>query len=119
MDLSAKLYQVLYSLLTQLPSFLMIGGCLVFSIIRWKRHPRVSLTVVVALLLLGAHIVVFAFVYAFVPNWFAQPGEFKTRETVYLVISFIYNLMMAVILGILLAAIFMRRSRPDRAAGEV
>jgi hypothetical protein len=109
MELSDKLTQVLYSFISQIPSFITILVCLILCVVRWKRHPKVSLVLVIALVLLLAHIVIFAFVYPFVPSLITTPSDYKTRETVFLVISFMYNLMLAVILGVILLGIFMQR----------
>ena len=112
MDLSYKLLNLLHGLLVQIPSTLAIIGCIVAALIRWKRHPKVSLTVVIALVLLLLHAFVFAFVYAFVPEWLSTPGDFSRRETIFTLISFSYNFLLAIALAVLMAAIFMQRDAP-------
>jgi hypothetical protein len=37
-----KLFELLKDLLAQLPSLLVVLGCMIFTIVRWKRHPKVS-----------------------------------------------------------------------------
>ncbi len=105
-----KLYEVLTGLLLQLPSLLAIVACLVAAIIRWKRHPKPSLLIVLSLLMLFAITILFAFVYAFVPDWFRATNDIKTTQTIVMIISFAYNSLWAVALAILLAAIFIKRN---------
>lgn len=112
MNTSTKLIEILGTLLLQLPSLLTILGCIVVAIIRWKRHPKVSLTVMISLVLLLAFTFVFPFVYSFVPDLIVKPGDFKTRQTVFAVISFFYNSSWGIALAVLLVAIFMQRNTP-------
>ncbi len=113
MNTSARLLDVLQSLLTQLPSVLAILGCMVAAIIRWRRHPRVSLTVLISLLLLLAITFAFAFIYAFVPYLLRKPGDdFNSMRSTIAVITFLYNSLWALALAVLLAAIFMKRNEP-------
>ena len=110
MESSTRIWEALWSLLMQLPSLLTMLACIVVAGIRWKYHPRVSMTLLLGLGFLFAHTLVFAFVYAFVPDLFVGPGNFTAMRTVITVISFIYNSALAIALGILLAAVFMQRS---------
>ena len=109
---SQKLYEILTSLLLQSPSVLAILSCLVAAFVRWKRHPRVSLTVVIALVLFLVFTLIFPFIFTFVPDLFRKPGDdFRSVQTVISVISFFYNSLWAIALAILLVAIFMQRNR--------
>ena len=98
------------NVLLQLPSLLTMCGCIVYAIIRRRQHPQVSLVVIAGLGLLLVAALVFAFVFAFVPDWFVASENFKTRQTFVSVLSFIYNCSLAIGLGILLMAVFMRRA---------
>lgn len=101
----------------QLPSLLTMLACIVVAVIRWKRHPKVSMTLLISLGFLFLHTLVFAFVYAFVPDLFVGPGNFTAMRTVITIISFIYNSSLAIAFGILLTAVFMQRrvyqARPE------
>jgi uncharacterized BrkB/YihY/UPF0761 family membrane protein len=110
MDSSNRFFEALWGIALQLPSLLTVLGCIVAAIIRRKRHPKVSLTLVIGLALLFLHTFVFAFVYAYVPDLFAGPGNYAAMRTVITVISFIYNSSLAIAIGILLTAVFMQRS---------
>ncbi len=110
-----KLTQYFWSLIEQLPSLLTMLGCVVFALIRWKRHPKVSLMVVLGLGLLFLHAIVFMFVYDLVPPLFIKPGYYENsatiRRNVFFVLGLISNTVAAVSYGVLLAAVFMQRTR--------
>ena len=114
MESSTKLFQVLGSVLVQLPSLLAILACIIAALVRWKRHPKVSLTVVVALALLALHTLIFAFVYAFVPDYVAKAWGHDSMQRIITVISFIYNSLLAIAMAVLLAGVFMKRSEAEQ-----
>jgi hypothetical protein len=118
MSTSTKLFEILSSLLLQLPSLLTILGCMIFAIIRWKRHPKVSLTVTISLALLLLITFAFQFIYSFVPDLIVKPGDFKASQRVVMVISFFYNSSWAIALVALLAGIFMQRRTIDSLSEE-
>lgn len=103
------LYYFARSVLLQLPSLLTICGCIGFAIVRRRRCPQVSVTVIAGLGLLFVHALVFAFVFAFLPDWLVASENYKARQTLISVFSFIYNSSLAIALAILLMAVFMRR----------
>jgi uncharacterized BrkB/YihY/UPF0761 family membrane protein len=113
MENSAKFLDVLWRLAVQLPSLLTMLACIVAAVLRWKRHPKVSMTVIAALSLMIVHAFIFAFVYAFVPELFGRPGNYGMMRTVINVLVFFYNSSLAIGFGILLLAVFMKRSTPD------
>ena len=117
MDSSSRFFEALWGIALQLPSLLTMVACIIVAAIRWKRHPKVSLTLVIGLVLLFLHTFVFAFVYAYVPDLFAGPGNYAAMRTVITVISFIYNSSLAIAIGILLTAVFMQRN-PSSAQPE-
>jgi len=110
MESSTRFFEALWGLAVQLPSLLTMLACIVIAAIRWKRHPKVSLTLVIGLGLLFLHTFIFAFVYAYVPDVLAGPGNYAALRMIINVISFIYNSSLAIAIGILLAAVFMQRS---------
>jgi uncharacterized BrkB/YihY/UPF0761 family membrane protein len=110
MDSSNRFFEALWGIAVQLPSLLTMLACIVVAVIRWKRHPKVSVTLVIGLVLLVLHTFVFAFVYAYVPDVLAGPGNYAAMRTIITVISFIYNSSLAIAIGILLAAVFMQRN---------
>ncbi|MGZ8844785.1 MAG: hypothetical protein ACXW18_14060 [Pyrinomonadaceae bacterium] len=119
-----RLFDLFRSYLEQLPSLLTLLACIVFAIIRWRRHPKVSMVVVIALGYLLLHQLIFTIVYQVVPNWFirSSAGYENIRtviERVYLVLGLISNSAAAIGYGVLLAGIFMQRKPgPTASAAE-
>src|SRR5688500_212913 len=109
MDSSAQLWQFVRSLLPQLPSMLTLAACMIFCLVRARRHPRVALIAAFSLFYLPLPGILFAAVYVWVPNWFGVYGQFSTSQTFMMVLRLIYNTSLALGLGLLLAAIFTRR----------
>ncbi|HEY5884151.1 MAG TPA: hypothetical protein VIT88_05655 [Pyrinomonadaceae bacterium] len=112
MDSSDQLWYFLRSLLQQLPSILTLLGCLIFCLVRTKRHPRVALIAAFSLFYLLIHGIVFAGVYTWVPTWFTAGRSRGGIQTLMMVLRLIHNTSLALGFGLLLAAIFMRRSPP-------
>ena len=118
-----KLSQYFWTFVEQSPSLIAMLACLVFALTRWKRLPKVALAVALSLGLIIIHAIVFIFVYDLVLPIFLKPAlaqsieQFEsTRRIVYLVTGLIYNSLLAVGFGILLAGIFMQRKpapQPD------
>ena len=111
---SHKLIQYFWSLVEQLPSLLTLVGCIVFALMRWKRHPKVSLLLVAGLGLLLVHAFVFMLIYDLVPPLFIKPDNYANtesiRRTLYLLLGLIANTSIAVSFALLLAAVFTQRN---------
>jgi hypothetical protein len=99
-----------YGLLVNIPSFLTALVCILIALFRWKRHPRVSLLVVLSLIWLTLHSLVFEAIFFFGPQWLLDQGQATSLDTFYIVTSLIYNIMAALALGLLLLAVFGQRS---------
>jgi len=108
MESSNQLYEILKNIATLLPSLLTTLGGIVVAIIRWKRHPRVSLTLVIALVLMLLHELFFAVVYPLLPA-LVESRDLETMKTIFTLVSVTYNFTLAVFTAILLVAIFMYR----------
>jgi hypothetical protein len=117
----SKLIQYFWTLVEQLPSLITMIGCIVFALMRRKRHPKVSLMVVLSLGLLLLHVPVFMLVYDLVPDLMSSVlpkflgrlgAVLANRRDVYLVLGVISNSVLAVAFAFLLAGVFMRR-KPD------
>jgi hypothetical protein len=108
-----KIYDLLWTVAEQLPSLITLIGCMIFALVRWKRHPKVSLTIIISLGLLFLHGLFFAAVYDSVTDWFIKPTDYVNNpgvvEKVYLVLGLIYQTSLALPFAMLLAGIFMQR----------
>lgn len=111
METSDKILELLRSILQQLPSLLAILVCILFAILRWKRHPRVSLVVIISLMLLILHSLTFAAIYVWVPEAVMRSGWISI-QTMLTALGFIYNVALAIPFALLLIAIFMQRKIP-------
>ena len=111
MEAANKLLDLLKALVEQLPSLLSLIACMIFAVIRWKRHPKVSLLVLISLGLLFVHGIAFSIIYNWVPGWFIKPGTYDpaVMRNVYMVLGLIFNTTAAVIFALLLGGIFMQR----------
>ena len=113
---SQDLFQVLRNLLTQLPSLLTLLVCLIIAIVRWKRHPKVSLVASLAFLFLILHGLVFSAAYIWIPRWFIGSGSYESNPTFFSVFALITNFLFAIAMATLLAAIFIDRRRASESA---
>ena len=111
METSNQVYQVLSEIAMQLPSMLTMLGGIVVAIVRWKRHPRVSLTIVISLALMLLHLIIFAVVFATIHSLVSYEN-FRLLQTYQTIVSILYNLTLAILTAILIAAIFMQRNGP-------
>jgi hypothetical protein len=106
---------VFRDLAIQIPSILAIVICSILAIVRWKRHPRISLLVLIGLLLLFIHEFAFALIYATVPDLIIKSATEMNRETltrnVYIGLAVIYNCLEVLPFVLLLIAIFMGRRK--------
>ena len=103
-----KLTEMLWGLLEQLPSLLTIVACMIVAALRWKRHPRVSLMVLIALLLIVVHAFVFAAVYEWVPDLLLKdvPGNrANVIRNVFLGLGMLYHATLAIPFAMLLVGI--------------
>ena len=112
---STQLFNILQSYLEQLPSFLALIAGIVFAITRWKRHPKVAMVVVIALAFLFLAQVIFTIVYVVVPSWAIRSSDGYENiriviDRIYLVLGLLSFGAAAIGFGLLLAAIFMRRT---------
>jgi hypothetical protein len=113
MDSAQKLTDLLRALLEQLPSLLVMLACMIYAIVRWRRHPRVSALVLLSLGWLIACAFISAVVYNWIPDWFLRSADPSNTESVaqniYLVLGLVSNVSISAGLIALLAAIFTQR----------
>lgn len=113
-DLSGDLYSLLHDVLTQLPSLFAMVICILVAIVRWKRHPTVSLIVILTLTFLILQTLVFAVVFVWASRWVVSLGNTDDTQSIYAVIGIIYNVLFALALGVLLLSIFIQRPLVSR-----
>ena len=113
MDSSQKLHELLLAFLEQVPSMLVLLTCMIFAVIRWKRHPRVSLMVLLSLGWMLVHGILYNVIYNWLPDWLIQSADSQNSErvaqNVYLVLGLVSNGALAIAFAVLLVAIFSQR----------
>ncbi len=112
---ATKWTELLKSFLQQIPTLLTFLVCIIFVISRWKRYPRVSLMVLLALIVDLFHQILFTFVYNWVPDWFIGTGPYNAvhNRNVFLVLGLITNTVTAVVIVLYLGAIFTNRQQRE------
>lgn len=115
-SIGQDLFQVLRNVLTQLPSLLTLLICLVISIVRWKRHPKVSLVASLAFVFLILHGLIFSAAYIWIPRWFLGSGSYDSNPTFFTALALTTNFLFAIALATLLLAVFIDRRRASARA---
>src|SRR5688572_12587137 len=109
-DLSQDLFQVVRNVLTQLPSLLTLLVCLVIALVRWRRHPKVSLIASLAFILLILHALVFSAAYIWIPRLLFGP-EGEASRSFFKAMSLVSNGLLGFSLATLLVAVFVGRAK--------
>jgi hypothetical protein len=99
----------LIGLLVDIPSLLTALVCIIIAAVRWKRHPKISLLVILSLLWLSLQLLIFEVVFFFLPQWLIDQGKSSSLDTFYMVTSLCNNILSALALSLLLIAIFVQR----------
>ncbi|SRR5258708_28793650 len=104
----SSLYFTVQNTLVQFPLLVTLIVCSILAVARWKRHPKVSLSVLISMVLLFLHSLTFALVFAVGTDWLARMFGFRPEKSI-IVLSFIYNSTLAIIVAILLMGVFIQR----------
>ena len=110
-SLNQDLLLALRNVLTQLPSLLTLLVCLLIAIIRWKRHPKVSMLAAVGLILIIFDELFFAGAYLFIPRLLFASGSEEGHQLFFYLLGLSSNVLFAAALGTLLIAVFIRRDQ--------
>lgn len=107
---ATKWTELLKGFLQQLPSLLTFAACIVFVIARWKRYPRVSLVLLLALVVDLTTQIAFTFILNWVPDWFLGANyDYIAIRNVLTVFGLIGNTVTVVVIALYLFAIFTNR----------
>ncbi|NOK59037.1 MAG: hypothetical protein GFH27_549349n32 [Chloroflexi bacterium AL-W] len=101
---------LLFNLLTQTPLFLVWGVGLVVAFLRWQRHPRVSLLLVIALIGLGLDAIIGTSLSIWLPIAHMQSG-WNVEQLGWMMgsVSVLRVLFGSVLWGLILVAVFSGR----------
>jgi hypothetical protein len=102
---------LLYLLLKRSPLLLLLAGGTGFAIFRWKRHPRVSLMTVLALVICLVETVVFSILYYWFPRYlFSLRLSGQMIDTIESALLLTDDFLFAAVLILLVAAAFTGRN---------
>jgi hypothetical protein len=90
------------------PAFLVVLIGIIFALVRWNRHPKVSLLTLLALLLYIAKFVVFTGLYYSVPE-LARHASYDLGTVLFGVLDVLNDVAAAVVIVLLVVAAFIKR----------
>jgi hypothetical protein len=104
------LYYFMMRLVRRLPMLLLCLGGILFAVARWKRHPRVSLMTLSAMLIYLVEAIVFIVFLYWLPN-LLQPMRLTpgTESWIYSIIFFFEDFVFALVIILLVGAAFTKR----------
>jgi len=104
------LYYFMLRLVRRLPMLLLCLGGILFAVARWKRHPRVSLMTLSAMLIYLVEAIVFIVFLYWLPN-LLQPMRLTpgTESWIYSIIFFFEDFVFALVIILLVGAAFTKR----------
>jgi hypothetical protein len=101
-----------YLLLRRLPIILMALAGILIAIVRWKRHPKVSLLAVLGMGLFLLESLTFMFVYYFLPRFVERGWTFGSVTTLYALAQACQDFLFAAVIILLVVAAFSQREPP-------
>ena len=107
------LYYVLLMMARRSPMLLLALGGIIFAIVRWKLHPRVSLMTVIALVILLVEAFVFSILLYYIPE-LLRPMTLSSKaiDWLYFFVFFFEDFIPSLILVLLVGAAFSQRNPP-------
>jgi hypothetical protein len=107
MNTTDVILPTLSTYLFQLPLFLVWLAGIILAIMRWQRHPRVSLLVLIALILILIETIINSFLGIWIPLMLSQqgatPGQMGTILAIWRLFA---SILGAVTWGLVLVAVF-------------
>ncbi|MEM8530782.1 MAG: hypothetical protein AAGF95_08060 [Chloroflexota bacterium] len=101
---------ILVNLLIYTPLFLVWGVGLIVAFLRWQRHPRVSLLLVIAIIGLGLDTIIGTILTTWLPMAYMQSGwDVEQLGLVLGLVGILRTLLGAVFWGLILVAVFSAR----------
>lgn len=98
------------------PVMLVVLMGLVFAIIRWRRHPKVSALTVAGLLLFQLQSLAFSSLYYFLPRLADHGWTWRSIDHLSIVLDICHDLVFTVAFALLAVAIFTGRTRQETAS---
>ena len=93
----------------RIPLFLLLLGGLVFALVRWNRHPRVSFLTILGLLFYLLESVLFTFIVFLLPTVLPAGARLVASDWIYTVLFILDDLSYAAVIIVLVSAVFSQR----------
>ena len=100
-----------YLFVRRWPVLVVVLAALVFAIVRWKRHPRVSAITVAGLLIFQFQSFFFSTVYYFLPQLAKSGWSWQAIDNLSIAIDICHDLVFSAAIGLLATAVFTGRGR--------
>ena len=98
------------------PVMLVVLTGLIFAIIRWRRHPRVSALTIAGLLLFQLQSLAFSSLYYFLPRLADHGWTWRSIDHLSIGLDICQDLVFSVAIALLAAAVFTGRTRQNAAS---
>lgn len=93
------------------PVMLVVLAGLIFAIIRWKRHPKVSALTLAGLLLFQFQSLAFSSLYYFLPRLSSHGWSWAAIDNLSIVLDAGHDIFLSVAIALLAGAVFSGRTR--------
>lgn len=99
----------------RIPLFVLLLGGIVFALVRWNRHSRVSFLTILGLLFYLLESVLFTFIVFLLPTVLPAGARLVASEWIYTVLFILDDLAYAAVIIALVSAVFSQR-QPETAS---
>jgi hypothetical protein len=94
------------------PVLLVVLAGLIFAVVYWRRHPKVSVLTISGLLIFQIQALAFSTIYYFLPRLAQSGWTWNSIDNLSIVIDIVHDICFAAGLGLLAAAVLAGRKRP-------
>lgn len=101
---------LLYIFARRIPLIILMIGGIVFAMVRWNRHPRVSFLTILGLVFYLLESTLFTFMIYLMPTLLPPGGPIGINDTLYDVLYVVDDIAYAAVLIVLVAAVFTKRT---------
>ena len=93
----------------RIPLFLLLLGGIVFALMRWNRHPRVSFLTILGLFFYLLESIFFTFIVFLLPTLLPAGARFVASDSLYMVLFLLDDFAYAAVIIVLVSAVFTQR----------
>ena len=93
----------------RIPLFLLLLGGIVFALMRWNRHPKVSFLTILGLFFYLLESIFFTFIVFLLPTLLPAGARFVASDSLYMVLFLLDDFAYAAVIIVLVSAVFTQR----------